>query len=393
MSTIVELYDKEPLENVLSACIFQPDMVVYVCDVKDNTLRKERAVYRFFQTRGIRAKARFYYIDTTDLTLILKLLHAIRKDYPDCVFDCTGGKDLVLLAAGVFCRENHVPAYYIDIASGRFIELFGCGELRERFAMPSLRAEDVFALTGAKLVGSGHFRDVALDEEFEDDVLRVWQEILKDQNGWHRTAGFLQAAGARHPEEELGIHTKTEIHVNAQMTAYADADFLHRLESVGVLQSLRIMDGRVEFYHKSALMKRCLQNHGIWLELFAYVSAKRSRLFSDVRTSILIDWDGSEQGEKGTRNEVDVFAVHNVVPVFVSCKMGVPTPLALSEIKILSDKFGGERAKTVLLTAADVEKKSPAVAQRAKDLGIYLLDARRMDSDAFARRLRIIAEK
>ena len=104
-------------------------------------------------------------------------------------------------------------------------------------------------------------------------------------------------------------------------------------------------------------MRRCLQNHGIWLELFAYVSAKRSGLFSDVRTSVLVDWDGSEYNNKGTRNEVDVLAVHNVTPVFISCKMGVPTPLALSEIKMLSDKFGGERTQTVLLTAADVEKK------------------------------------
>ena len=135
MNTIVELYDKEPLENVLSACIFQPEMVVYVCDVKDNTLRKERAVYRFFRSRGIRAKARFYYIDTTDLGLILKLLHAIRKDYPDCVFDCTGGKDLVLLAAGIFCMENRVPAYYMDIASRRFINLFGCESMQKQFSV------------------------------------------------------------------------------------------------------------------------------------------------------------------------------------------------------------------------------------------------------------------
>ena len=123
------------------------------------------------------------------------------------------------------------------------------------------------------------------------------------------------------------------------------------------------------------------------------MSAKRSGLFSDVRTSVLVDWDGSEYNNKGTRNEVDVLAVHNVTPVFISCKMGVPTPLALSEIKMLSDKFGGERTQTVLLTAADVEKKNPAVAQRARDLGIYLLDARKMDSGALAKRLRIIAEK
>ena len=123
------------------------------------------------------------------------------------------------------------------------------------------------------------------------------------------------------------------------------------------------------------------------------MSAKRSGLFSDVRTSVLVDWDGSEYNNKGTRNEVDVLAVHNVTPFFISCKMGVPTPLALSEIKMLSDKFGGERTQTVLLTAADVEKKNPAVAQRARDLGIYLLDARKMDSGALAKRLRIIAEK
>lgn len=393
MNTIVELYDKEPLENVLSACIFQPEMVVYVCDVKDNTLRKERAVYRFFRSRGIRAKARFYYIDTTDLGLILKLLHAIRKDYPDCVFDCTGGKDLVLLAAGIFCMENRVPAYYMDIASRRFINLFGCESLQKQFSVPDLSAENIFALTGAKLVGSGHFKGETLDSEFEDDVLAVWNEILRDQNGWHRTAGFLQAAGARHPEQELGIHAKTEIRVNTQLTASADENFLRRLEHIGVIRDLRFDGQRVEFFHKSTLMRRCLQNHGIWLELFAYVSAKRSGLFSDVRTSVLVDWDGSEYNNKGTRNEVDVLAVHNVTPVFISCKMGVPTPLALSEIKMLSDKFGGERTQTVLLTAADVEKKNPAVAQRARDLGIYLLDARKMDSGALAKRLRIIAEK
>ena len=393
MNTIVELYDKEPLENVLSACIFQPEMVVYVCDVKDNTLRKERAVYRFFRSRGIRAKARFYYIDTTDLTLILKLLHAIRKDYPDCVFDCTGGKDLVLLAAGIFCMENRVPAYYMDIASRRFINLFGCESMQKQFSVPDLSAENIFALTGAKLVGSGHFKGETLDSEFEDDVLAVWNEILRDQNGWHRTAGFLQAAGARHPEQELGIHAKTEIRVNTQLTASADENFLCRLEHIGVIRDLRFDGQRVEFFHKSTLMRRCLQNHGIWLELFAYVSAKRSGLFSDVRTSVLVDWDGSEYNNKGTRNEVDVLAVHNVTPVFISCKMGVPTPLALSEIKTLSDKFGGERTQTVLMTAADVEKKNPAVAQRARDLGIYLLDARKMDSGALAKRLRIIAEK
>ena len=393
MNVLVELYDKEPVENILSACIFRPELVVFVCDVKDNTLRKERAVYRFFQSHGLTTKARFYYIDTTDVSLIMKLLRAIRKDYPDCVFDCSGGKDLVLLTTGIFCHENRVPAYYIDIDSGRFINLIGCEVLRSDFSMPELRAEDIFALAGAKLVGSGHFRDDVLDNAFEQDVLNVWQLIIQKPRNWHQTAGFLQAAGSGHPEGSLGIHAKTQIRVNAEMTACADEGFLYDLEREGVIHSLSFYNGRVEFVYKSDLMRRCLQNHGIWLELFAYVAAKQSGLFSDVRTSVLVDWDGTEKSSRGTRNEVDVLAVHRITPVFISCKMGVPTPLALSEIKIISEKFGGERTKTVLLTAADVEKKSPAVAQRARDLGIYLLDVRKMESGDLARRLRIIADK
>ena len=43
MDTLVELYDKEPLENVLAGCIFCPKRVVYLCDGRDSSLRKERA--------------------------------------------------------------------------------------------------------------------------------------------------------------------------------------------------------------------------------------------------------------------------------------------------------------------------------------------------------------
>ncbi|MEG2206274.1 MAG: hypothetical protein RRY03_06315, partial [Oscillospiraceae bacterium] len=103
IKTIVELYDKEPVENVLSACVFEPQILVYICDISDNTLRKETAVYRILKSRGLKTKPRFYYIDTTNLAAIYRTLAAVVRDYPGCMFDFTGGKDLVLLAAGIFC--------------------------------------------------------------------------------------------------------------------------------------------------------------------------------------------------------------------------------------------------------------------------------------------------
>ena len=149
----------------------------------------------------------------------------------------------------------------------------------------------------------------------------------------------------------------------------------------------------MRFAYKSELMKKSLQNQGIWLELYGYLTAKNSGLFHDVRTSVVVDWDNARGRDRSTRNEIDILLISGVTPVFISCKMGVPTPLALSEIKILSEKFGGERTKTVLLTGADIYNDNRPLAQRARDLGITLLDRGDLAKGDLARRLQRLVAK
>ena len=140
IKTLIELYDKQPMENILGACIFSPAMVVYICDARDSSMRKEMAVERLFKSRNMKTKARFYYIDTSNPEMVWRTFEAVVRDYPDCVFDCTGGKDLVLLQAGLYCREKNVPAYYIDPVRGKFVNVIGCEYLREYYAMPHFSA-------------------------------------------------------------------------------------------------------------------------------------------------------------------------------------------------------------------------------------------------------------
>ena len=143
LKTLVELYDKEPLENVLTACIFKPEMVVYICDERDSSMRKETAVDRLFKSRGLPCKARFYYINTASPRNILRAFEAVLRDYPGCVFDCSGGKDLVLLGAGEFCKSRGIPMLYIDVARQKFVDLGGCESLAPQFAIPQFSAEDL----------------------------------------------------------------------------------------------------------------------------------------------------------------------------------------------------------------------------------------------------------
>ena len=393
MKTLVELYDKEPLENVLSACIFKPRMVVYICDARDSSMRKETAVDRLFKSRGLGCKARFYYIDTSNPRHIERTLAAVVRDYPGCVFDCSGGKDLVLLTAAIFCREHQLPGFYIDSYREKIIDLGGCEELIPRFQIPRFTVEDIFAIAGAKVVGYGHFGPGQLDGELERDALALWPIVFRNTGAWGAMAGYFQAASSGSEENALFVDAPRTIRVNRQTTAQVNETILERLGELGVLRGVQVHRDRVRFSYKSVLMKKCLQNHGIWLELFGYFTAKNCGSFHDVRTSVVVDWDNARGKDPSTRNEIDILLVRGVTPVFISCKMGLPTPLALSEIKILSEKFGGERTKTVLLTAADVYGQDRPLAQRARELDITLIDRSALENGDLASRLQRLAAR
>ena len=239
--------------------------------------------------------------------------------------------------------------------------------------MPHLRAGDFFSASGAGILGYGHFPLSWMDEEFEQDVLRVWECIMAAPGRWGNVAGFFQAAFRASAEEQLTYHTRQRLGTGGQSTVRVDLAALRRLRAAGVLTWLECDGDRVAFTIKNGLLKKCLSNHGIWLELYGYLCAKQTGWFDDVRTSLLIDWDG-EDASAGTRNEVDIFLLKGVTPVFISCKMGSPSALALAEIKTISTKFGGSRAKTVLLTASAVKSENHVIAQRARDMNITLID-------------------
>ncbi|MFV0353014.1 MAG: hypothetical protein ACK5JF_12030 [Oscillospiraceae bacterium] len=385
MRTLVELLDKEPIENVIGSCVFQPEIVVFLCDASDSTFFKESAIYRLFKRRKLRTRPRFYYFDTTNVAQIKRVLAAVWHDFPDCVFDFTGGSDLLLLFAGNFCIENKVPGYYIDLSRERFVNVQECEQLAPDFAVPGMMAEDVFALTGASIQGNGHFDALPLQPEFEQEALQVWQVVQRNPHAWGIFVGYLQAVCAGSGTSQTLVTASASLHgKGAGMKA--NPAILDALARAGVLRWKR-ENGGIQIEFKSLLHKKSLLNHGIWLELYCYVQAKLSNEFDDVRTSIVIDWDGVDGGADNTKNEVDVFCTRGVVPVFISCKMSAPSALALSEIRLLSLKFGARNSRTVLLTAERLTAEHNAIVQRAADLDILLLDATDIEQGRVAEKL------
>ena len=70
MKTIIELFDREPIENVLGMLMMNPQQVVFLGDKKIMREYRKESILRFAKQRGLRPKSLFI-IMTVRTTKIL----------------------------------------------------------------------------------------------------------------------------------------------------------------------------------------------------------------------------------------------------------------------------------------------------------------------------------
>ncbi|MEI3427885.1 MAG: hypothetical protein V8Q82_01325 [Christensenellales bacterium] len=88
----------------------------------------------------------------------------------------------------------------------------------------------------------------------------------------------------------------------------ANPDALRDMQSTDLIDDLSI--GRqegVRFSFRDAQVRAWLRNVGSALELHIYQSCRALGVFDDVRTSVVVDWQGGDQPDAVT-NEIDVMA-------------------------------------------------------------------------------------
>ena len=138
---------------------------------------------------------------------------------------------------------------------------------------------------------------------------------------------------------------------------------------------------------KNEQVKKCLTKAGQALEMKVFITAKsvldkeNIPVYDDALNGVVIDWDGEFHDEEvedlyDTENEIDVLLMHDIVPVFVSCKNGIVTSDELYKLDAVAERFGGQYAKKVLVaTSIDcLGEAGKYLRQRAKDMNIRLVE-------------------
>lgn len=375
MNTLVTFFNKDPIKDILGAYCFRPRRVIFLATDCESDETDRQTVVRLFSSWGYRPEVQFRTLHKHDPWLIEKVLSDVCQKDPDCVFECSGGKDLPLLTAGICLHGRGIPLFYIDAGAGRFIDLGGCENLVPKFTLPHFHVKDVLLSAGAKIGGYGHFVPDLEDKKVSGMVSDVFQLVLDNLKAWGGLVGYLQHVTRIHESTEgvLSFTAHKVIETENGILKW-NPKLFSSLTEIGVYTDYGEDGDRIHFTYLNNTIKRCMMIHGLWLELSTYIALSASESFDSVKTSVVIDWDGGDRPSSFTRNEVDLILVSGVTPVFVSCKMGVPQPQALYEIKLLATRFGGENARAVLLSAAPVRRESPSIAMRAADAGVTLFD-------------------
>ena len=130
----------------------------------------------------------------------------------------------------------------------------------------------------------------------------------------------------------------------------ADERLLKEFETLGFITELKIeRDESVSFCFADEQIRYWLRDQGSVLEIYTWKACKDTGLLHAVRCSTIVEWDSAERGDKIT-NEIDVMAVKDTIPVFISCKTCMVDTAAINELAVLRDRYGGDAAKAFIIS-------------------------------------------
>lgn len=406
--TYIEFFDPVAAENVIAGLSKVPERIVFIGNNTKQIRKKVEDYARVFADRGHHVEMECRSASRKSLNFAVKLLTEIVETYDDCVFDVTGGDEVLLLALGiVFARnpDKNIQMQRFNIRNNNVYD-YDDGDRSFEFAPVDLTVEECIRLCGGDVVYGTIHEDKCykwvLTPDFLRDVELIWNVCKDDVRLWNVQTGIFRAIEATGTVSEDGLTTTVELddlvrYLLQQKKQYRKVkDIVRSLLDHDLITAFNDEDEKkVTVSYKNAQVKKCLTKEGQALEMKVFITAKHvldedgAYVYDDVLNGVLIDWDGKTHTEENeeqssdedkkfydTENEIDVLMMHDMVPVFVSCKNGNFNANELYKLESVGRRFGGKYAKLVLVTTCLDQTGSSGeyIRQRARDMQIQLVE-------------------
>jgi len=368
--TLIELYAERPLENVLAVEVFRPKRVVYISpnDFPDDA---QATLNEYFAHRGIKVRTQCRRTDVYDSVKTLAELRKLLQKNPDAMIDITGGTDVLLFATGEACVGTETPVITYSRRKNRFYSIQHADFADGVAGDVHFTVEDIFKMAG------GSMRRGRVDNAVLGSYMDLYDPFfdlyLQHRTRWDRIATYIQRVSAADEEGFYSLEAEGEYEVKGSNghRLSAPEEALSGMEKIGMIRNLKIVPNEsVRFTFRDDQCRTWLRDVGSVLELYVYKACLDTKIFDDVRSSAVVDWNGTYK-DNAVSNELDVMCTRGIHSFFISCKTCMVRTEALNELAILRDRFGGQVARAALVTA---EPANAAARNRAAELDIRIID-------------------
>lgn len=365
--TVVEIFDTVNLKNnIFVSMVFEVERTIFLCEAGQEDAMQ--GVCAFLSERNPCAKIEKIVCNTREAkTVTWDFFDALQKEAVDVLVDINGGNSIISNFARECCRDYDFPCIVADVENGVLINVENADEWEGEVFFPDLKFEEILMLQGRVFSRNMH---MLADEKYYDRILNMSEYIFAHQSDIKFFYDFLH----RKSEGELSDSNLRIVLNKVPNISERIIKIFVMLESQGFIKNFEYEDDKIVFACVEPFVKEMLAVKGSWLEMYVYILAKRSGLFTEVYQSVMVGWDLEINPRYTVENEIDVVLMKKGTPIFISCKMTNPKPDALNEIYALANSFGGYGAVPILATSSDVRNRSRTLWERSREMGIEILD-------------------
>lgn len=385
--TIVEFFEKSPFENMISCLTAKPDKLIFLGDTEQ--MNKTLSIYEKFlrDVKQMGTQIVPQHINKHDLKDIVDTLTTIIKTEKDCIFDITGGEDLLLLGCGIvfaIYRDQYpFRMQRFDLESGKIIDC-DCDDEVSFEGTFSLTVEEMISLYGGIVVPEKPQPPTDLDKPSVD---ALWTMAMMSLDDWQDDIAVLNEFERNTTPEYDRMNISLDLPTFVgEITDFPQkrakfSNFIQQLSHIGVITDLSMSVSRISYKYKDLAVRRCLYKYGDILEMKVFAEAcclseNGKPYFDSCHIGVNIDWDGVVYARDDTRNEIDVILMRGLTPIFISCKNGKIPEIELYKLCTVADRFGGKRAKKVLIATnfeREDDRSERAYIQRTRDMGVTFI--------------------
>ena len=357
MKLLINQLDEHNEGNILATTRYNVGEVIFIrqknqVDLIDN-------IKKYYDKNFPTIKMSDVIIEEGEINKLVDLV--TRNNNCDLLINLTGGKRINSLTLLELSIKNNIKAIYTDIKNKK-IYTFKNGIDLTYEEFDDLEIKDIIDASGGELV------EDSSELCKKKNLVYLSEQIYRHLDIWNKHKQRLYDTSIFKHIEETPNKIKININLLTDEERKLLNNILNKLKEMNEIQYTKKGED-IEVLFLNKYIKGFIFKSGTWLEIATNNLINKIKEIDESRSGVVFLWSNHN---RTVRNEVDVVAIKDSVPIIISCKDSEKyNEMALNELNVYANKIGGENAYKILVATREPSKGPVSI--RAKEMGINIV--------------------